>query len=159
MINIRTSVFETNSSSTHSVTIASSGSLKSNLPCKNGVIKIGGDEFGWGPEEFTDAKTKLSYLITCIFSRAIEDKKINWKKVNKDWWIKVQKAVEDQTGCILEVIVNPKDIFSVGYIDHQSLYVAEKVLNKTVGKIKRFVFNPKSVLVIDNDNDTGWGDY
>ena len=154
MKTIRRSVFETNSSSTHSITIADSGGLKGTLPCNGGVIEVGGGEFGWEHEEYTDALTKLQYLVTRIFEKHVgKDGSVEWNDVNKDWWVKLSRAVEYHTGCILELKIHEKGWYPIGYIDHQSIGVADEVLNATVGKIKRFIFNPRSVIEISNDND------
>jgi hypothetical protein len=64
---IRKGVFETNSSSTHSITIADSGKLQNTLPITDGKIFVTCEEFGWEQEVHTDAYTKLSYLKTNIF--------------------------------------------------------------------------------------------
>ena len=160
MLTIRRAVFETNSSSTHSIIVADSGGLRGSLHCEDGIVEVEGKEFGWGPEIYTDAETKLSYLITRIFHKCVDnDGNINWKNVNKDWWIKVSKAVEDHTGCLLKVKTYTNEWHPIGYIDHQSIDVADDILNATVGKIKRFIFNPKSELLICNDNDPYWEDY
>ena len=64
---IRRSVFETNSSSMHSLTVTPNGKM-SNLVVdeyENKVITEFG-EFGWGYDSYCDATTKLSYLMTMI---------------------------------------------------------------------------------------------
>ena len=153
--NKRRNVFETNSSSSHSITIADSGVLKNHLVCVDNKIVSTGGEFGWGVEEFTDAKTKIDYLVTELFCNHVDKKGIHWKKLNdlkRHRYTKLCKAVKDFTGCDLEIKVNNDEYFPIGYIDHQSRGVANEILDATVGKIKRFIFNPKSVLLIAHDN-------
>jgi len=159
LYNKRTFMFETNSSSCHSITVADHGALKNSLEIsKNNTIISRGGEFGWEPEEFNDAQTKLDYLVTFIFYNYIgKEKKLQideFTDKNLHYYEKLCKAIEDFTGCILEVLPSEDEdeFFPIGYIDHQSYGVAKEILSKTVGYIKRFIFNPKSILYIDNDN-------
>lgn len=160
MINVRKSVFETNSSSTHSITVADNGSLKNNLKCYDGFIQMQCGEFGWEYRVFDDAYTKLSYLITFIFSGFVkkDTDEIDWRKFNKPdnkhkhYWHKLIEAVRDFTDCEPAVVPVEEDWWPYGYIDHQSMNVAEEILKGSKGRIKRFIFNPHSKLIIDNDN-------
>lgn len=61
---LRHGVFETNSSSSHSVSISNVGSLTSVKPNRDGIINISLGEYGWGVEEHFDFETKASYLFT-----------------------------------------------------------------------------------------------
>jgi hypothetical protein len=154
----RKGVFETNSSSTHSITVADEGKLQNTLPNKEGKIIIFCSEFGWEYNIHTSAYMKLSYLITNIFMAYKYDRKnpvVNIKLLpdrEKEWFYKVTRAVEEFTGTKLEVVPLKDDWYPFGYIDHQSANTADDVLNGTIGKIKRFIFNPLSKLIIDNDN-------
>ena len=59
---IRRSVYETNSSSTHAICIAKDGyELKDHIDFHTG-------EYGWECEEYGDLDNKASYLITAILS-------------------------------------------------------------------------------------------
>lgn len=61
---IRKSVFETNSSSTHAICITKK---KDNYKIPKHIdFEFG--EFGWMYEEYSDTHNKASYLITAIFS-------------------------------------------------------------------------------------------
>src|SRR5579885_45905 len=63
MKNIRNKVFETNSSSSHSISIynATKGLYDTITPDSNGVITLTGGEFGWEWEKYNDAITKANY--------------------------------------------------------------------------------------------------
>lgn len=62
MNNIRKSIFETNSSSSHSITIANnSGILETITPDSNGNIFLKGRPFGWKWEKYNDPSTKAIY--------------------------------------------------------------------------------------------------
>ena len=155
----RKGVFETNSSSMHSVTVADNGGLKNNLACdEEGMIYVEGGEFGWEEAEYTDVYTKLSYLITFIFERYVDlrTREVTWRRFNPSkeryYWKKLQRVVENFTGCLLDIKMKEKNTFPMGYIDDQSREVAEALLDGTDGRLKRFIFNPKSVLKTDHDN-------
>lgn len=64
---VRRNVFETNSSSMHSLSIAKRGVTEYLHvdECTNKVVTEFG-EFGWGYDEYNDPETKLSYLVTMI---------------------------------------------------------------------------------------------
>lgn len=156
MKQIRQNTFETNSSSSHSITISNKGHFDANaLPVvdyykgtKDCVVLTGG-EFGWGYEYYDDALTKANYLAT--FVKTVE-------LYNHD----MSKYREMLVECIKEVSGCKSVVFDLGspnkwgsidgaYIDHQS---EETGLDAFVSAdaLKHFIFNRKSVLVIDNDN-------
>ncbi len=68
---IRQGAFETNSSSTHSICIATE--TQYNIPTS---IEFNFGDFGWEVNKLTSRKAKASYLYTCItYSETIEP---NW---------------------------------------------------------------------------------
>jgi len=135
----RIGVFETNSSSCHSLVIHSGGELNQRLPMTAGVCTIYPGEFGWGPERFTDAPTKASYLY--VYAQDKPDK-----------LEMLRRAIQNQMNAQDVVFVRTEsDEWPVGYIDHQSADRAEKAF-ELEDSLKRFIFDPKSELIIDNDN-------
>jgi len=179
----RIGVFETNSSSSHSISlnITDINDLKCSLPVDNidgeKVVTMECVEFGWGPEQFNDAYTKLSYLLTYIFTfdKFIDEN--NEKKLMKqlknmnptkylDFLVKKQyisykqyeyfklleEIISDVCDAKLIVKMNKYGCFHFGYIDHQSTDIAQKFLKRSKNEIMNFIFNPQSVLIIDNDN-------
>ena len=159
MKTIRKSVFETNSSSTHSISVADNGPLKNGLECVDGYVQIELGLFDWEVKEYNDTYTKLSYLMTFIFQDFPDYKKddIDWRKFNrpgnsrKSYWNKLQDVVREFTGCQIVIALNDS-FHPFGYIDHQSYEVAGEILRGSKSRIKRFLFNPRSVLRTDNDN-------
>lgn len=172
---IRSNVFETNSSSCHSISIQKcEATLYSRLyPNEDGLIELIGGEFGWGYDKYTDALTKANYVAVAIalleksandFNTADEERKkvFNYYSLPefgaKNYLAAkmiFEKVIRNQTGA--EVIYN----FSVddwqhpnhSYIDHQSFEDAkdgEWLLNEE--EVFNFIFSPESELVIDNDN-------
>lgn len=131
MIKIRRSVFETNSSSMHSLSVIGSDRM-TQLESKDGIVVVGEDEFGWGYEELSTPVEKLSYLVTQYSG---DDNMIDL----------IKEAVKDYTGLTLAVYEND------GYIDHQSQgMISEYITDKQ--SIIDLVFNDKNVIIIDNDN-------
>jgi hypothetical protein len=71
---IRHGVFETNSSSSHSLSLSEKFDkndttlidLDFDIDPTDTYIQVKYGEFGWGVDEFNDSKTKLSYIVTFI---------------------------------------------------------------------------------------------
>jgi hypothetical protein len=62
---IRHGVFETNSSSSHSISISHDVRKYQTLfPDEDGAYIFDGGEFGWGYDSYTDADTKANYVAT-----------------------------------------------------------------------------------------------
>lgn len=135
MRNIRTGVFETNSSSTHSISISENtdGILDTIVPTDDGVIILSGGEYGWSWEKFNDPLSKANYCA-----------------------LDLQKDPASLT-MLVDVIMQhtgaKKIVLSLdGYIDHQSSGTSESaVVNSEV--LKNFIFNSQSWLFTGNDND------
>lgn len=145
-INIRKGIFETNSSSCHSITIADSVELLESLYVdQNGSITLEGGQFGWQWEKYNDALTKANYA--AVF--AVEIKK------NTDLLVEVLK---EHTGA-KEIVFNFSSEYGDdrkgkpwAYIDHDSAHVAsDAFVDKE--SLKNWIFNPKSWLFLGNDNN------
>lgn len=150
---IRQSVFETNSSSTHSISIAEADpSVLMDVwtPDEEGNITLNGGEFGWDPCSYGDVDSKASYM--AIYA-------LDWSGENKEKHLQVLLDVlKEQTGCKDAVFnftsdFDSKDGKHWSYIDHQSVeghnydYVFEDP-----ELLRQFIFNPNSILYTDNDN-------
>lgn len=137
MINIRSKVFETNSSSTHSIAIAddTDGILDTLIPDDNGVIVLSGGEFGWSWDKFNDAYTKANY---CAVDAAKDPAKIRM----------LIDAIIQHTGA-KKVSIN---IDSNSDIDHQSVGTSAPTF-ADLDVLINFIFNPKSWLFTGNDNE------
>lgn len=161
MKNIRNNVFETNSSSTHSISIAPTvAGLYDTLPVdSNGKIRLVGGEFGWEWAKFNDPYTKANYA--AVFAHEGTPQMV-------DMLVNVIKehtgAKEVEFGFTTELrssldAAKPGEDNSVklpwAYIDHQSGYReggdAMKAFD-TPKTLKDFIFNPDSWLFTGNDN-------
>lgn len=142
MKQIRNGVFETNSSSSHSVNISSTGDIDVSLiPNRAGVLIIDSvTNFGWEQETYTDASTKAMYsYLQAQYSN--DQNKIDM----------VHQVIKDQTGAIEVVFLGDTKLHA--YIDHQSAYYEsgfEPLESKE--SLRNFIFNTNSVLETDNDN-------
>ena len=115
MRNIRMCVFETNSSSVHSLVISNKDREQSKLKLnKEGKIEIDFGSFGKEHREYTSQYDKLSYLITCLYYIAgydIENIYNQWEFDN------IEKVVCSYTGATGIEILGKVEPF----IDHQSI--------------------------------------
>lgn len=140
----RAGVFETNSSSTHSIHIAEGEFDCSTLFVDdNGLCCIYPSEFGWEKEEYNDAPTKASYCLTFAWSHNNPDEHL---ELLRDVIIKATKAKR------VEFVESDSSYFPKGYIDHQSDGVCAPAF-ATKKSLRAFIFNPASELWTDNDND------
>ena len=139
---IRNQVFETNSSSCHSVSVQYGDVFDGLTPDANNEIVIYPGEFGWGyydrPEEINDPLTKIAYCWqdTCEGSKQRE---------------MLEKVVLEHTGASKLRMQSTFDDGSEGYIDHQSAGTSHKLFADE-WTLKNFLFSPNSVLTLDHDN-------
>lgn len=140
MKNIRRAVFETNSSSTHSISISNSseGILETLGVDANGHIVLGTGEYGWEWESFNSASDKADYCAIMVKSLLLEEE----EKM-------LTEVIKEHTGA-------KEVIFDVcGYIDHQSLERDTlKDAFKSKESLKNFIFNKNSYLFTGNDNSS-----
>lgn len=131
---IRKKVFETNSSSSHSISISEDDSnflLDHIIPDDNGIVELTGGKFGWGWEKYIDAETKANYFA--------QDNSNDREALQI-----LADVIIEQTGA-KKVLINVS-----GYIDHQSVGTARGLSKE---EIRNFIFNKKSILYIGNDNE------
>lgn len=140
---IRHGVFETNSSSTHSISLANTEKkfCTDSLPIdKDGSISIYPGEFGWEQKRYYDAYTKASYALTYAF--ATSSKEI----------VMLQEVIQEHTGVKdVKLCTSESGYYAFGNIDHQSIEVCEEAF-KSKEALRSFIFNPQSILITDNDN-------
>jgi len=138
---IRKSIFETNSSSTHSISVADLTPEDINRKSygfrKGTTLKIHGGQFGWEIEEYRDWETKASY---CAVDNWCDQKRIAL----------LTEVLKEVTGASdVEYLITTE--LEVSYIDHQSSGVSS-ILFENKETLKKFIFGSNSVLYTDNDN-------
>lgn len=151
----RNNIWETNSSSQHSLVVDKSGLEESNLPInKDGYIVAHYGDFGREKEIYSDQESKLSYLLSqCYYlSRLPEEDKFG----------KIDDAVSDYYyESIVEAVLNydnrAKGIEIIGpepEIDHQSIpYGGDMNLVNYWDEedVQQFIFNKYISLKTDSD--------
>ena len=167
----RRGVFETNSSSTHSIHIDESAELLDTLPLNEGffykhedrwvdegALVLEGGEFGWEIYDHYDALTKANYM--AVYAKDWSRDVLYEGQTLQEILVEV---LTEQTGC-KEVIFKfdgsvsswnkePNEDREWAYIDHQSVedmdwhYIFE---DKEL--LRMFLFNPSSYVHTDNDN-------
>ena len=133
---IRKGVFETNSSSVHSISMVMREDDCSDdyQTCRESVVTLGSGEYGWGIDSLTYWMDKADYVAV---AGGYDEELI--------------EVLEDE---FPDVTFN---IDVTGYIDHQShdtVYEAVNYgsYNSPIDAIRDIVFNPQIVIIIDNDN-------
>lgn len=132
---VRKGVFETNSSSSHSISIADDTKqfvMDTIYPDQFGVVNIHGDEFGWEWFKHNDAQTKAGYAAQ------------QFAYIQSSLDI-LAEVIKEQTGAD-----DVKFYLEHGYIDHESY----GIVPSDKESLKNFIFNKNSWLFGGNDNST-----
>lgn len=140
---IRIGIFETNSSSTHSLTIGNNRGYYNNdlLLEHDGNIVIFPGEFGWETASYNDVETKASYCLTYA------------KQIGGEELVEMLgRVMSETTGKAVVFKESGGDYHPWGYIDHQSEDVAGPAFASDE-ILRRFVFGHDSVLTTGNDNE------
>lgn len=160
-IKIRKGVFETNSSSMHSICFDGN----SNFAQYNKPICGRFDEFGWGYDILSTAEEKLSYVLTYLVSNYNITKNLSYKNswnnyvnyeelLKNKYFIWLNEIVKDYTGFDIHLTHGIED--EAGYIDHQSMDTISdhwsENEDKFKTKMKELIFNQAYEIIIDHDN-------
>lgn len=145
MIQIRNNMFETNSSSTHSLCISKEEFDRTLIP-KYLNIRAN-EEFGWSQETYCDPESKANYLFQVLYDcdcqAEIEalTEKINNIAQKYNVRISFPKPEADKFG-----------MYTDGYVDHAGdavPFVQELIDDED--KLCRFLFNPNSCIYTGSD--------
>lgn len=137
-VQIRRGVFETNSSSIHSICIAQDATKNEYLE----TLRIQKGEFGWEFDTHDTPESRASYLYTAMdyyFHTDAERERF-------------RRYITGALGTVgVKVIFEEDPGFS--YIDHgsETKEFFERVLNDPE-QLLNFIFNPQSVIYTGNDN-------
>lgn len=162
MIQIRKGLFETNSSSSHSLVVSkNSRGYNYNLPVnERGRLTIRFGEYGLGPEVLYTPYEKLCYWMTEYASefwndwnpeyegKSFTDKLqiFEGKREIKEAIKTIKKLCKDVKKVDFESPDESDSYYSFGYIDHDS----EGLIRGA--DLKETVFNDSCIIIIDNDN-------
>lgn len=162
---VRKSVFETNSSSVHTITISTSNAYLNVIAnLKDNVIGFCSGQFGWEHEEYDDTKTKASYLWTGVVTSNLYDKD-QIEKIKDN--IRSVLGAHDLSAWFedykVETCSNGKqytDFKNYSYIDHSSClddWLDAMFPNHgddiNGDYLLWYLFNPESFIHTSNDND------
>lgn len=162
MILIRTGVFETNSSSAHSLAYGTEYILRGSRwyqpteehDFSNPMYRLDKvpdqyrgytfyewlGEFGWGYDVLTTPQEKFSYLLTQMADTSEE--------LHESTDYKTIKEMVEDIGCEI-VRCNDQD----GYVDHESHGIVNPSLFKSKKDLITYLFNNNIIVYIENDND------
>ena len=152
-IRIREGVFETNSSSSHDLTISRDGELNltfSKETLRNGVFNASTGDYGWEWHRYYLPEGKINYLVTGLFARENidEDQDMEELKESNPNFAMLCDVVEKQTGVKLTVRA-----YEDSHIDHESSYEWQGAFENEE-TLRNFLFSPNSFVQTGNDNDT-----
>lgn len=160
---IRHNVFETNSSSTHSISVVAGAKVYDTIyPNEDGCINLVPEDFGWDWAAYHWVHDKLLYLL--IYAR-------DWSGANSQQFTdQIWEVVCEHTGAtsiVIQPIPSPYgNSDDIGYIDHQAVEDNDlhwMFMDENSNQIlKDFIFNPNSILRTGNDNSYcpyNWEDF
>ena len=165
MLKIRKNVFETNSSSTHSIVISKKDRGYSfDFPVdEEGKLIIPFGKFGWTSAILRDPIDKLSYYITDNGpGYQDEEDEGPWEKRLEEFkeselYKEVIDLIHSNCPYVKEIEFEPADreFYPFGYVDHGSCGTS-----KSQGlSLYTLVFNNSVIILIDNDNGPAFDAY
>ena len=169
---LRNSVFETNSSSCHSLALTKGENGERSLSKlytdyqldKNGNLYFNLGEYGWGFDVLSDFQSKLDYVMTYAIIKGSHYDFLDLMKALHDvtqfnqlyfgeqlvgYWNEEENKFTF-SGCYSDVDDLERDIGDA-YIDHDSLDLLNGIIADDI-KLKNLLFVKESEIVIDNDN-------
>ena len=165
MLRIRENIFETNSSSAHSIVLRqkyNGNSVEKNLKVFNEIVSKNNNTYVLDKEgqyscNFRYIHTwreKLKYAILFYHIHHDENERIINIDENDEYVLSKLKEVSN-----IESIsyVDKKEFYEESYIDHASVMELDHFLNYKKVDLVDFIFNDKYALITDNDNDSIFG--
>lgn len=147
----RPGVFETNSSSSHSITLASDDAvLDDTLPVDaEGVCYVFTGEFARDYGKFTDARTKASFCLTYLKVKGDE----GYKGPDEDLLEMLKQTIlthvpTAKTVRFAKDVVPINGMWNSCYIDDRSETICEPMF-KDDATLARFIFSKDSILITD----------
>lgn len=142
MFQIRRGVFETNSSSTHSICITKNTFLDRSA----GYVEFEFGEFGWETRKLRSVDQKASYLYTAA---------VSFDQYGKTNYIEKIKRILDKNDIGYEFFKRDESYtFGNGYVDHSGdLNIFLEDVCNDEGKLLRYLFSSESFILTGNDNN------
>ena len=160
---IRSNIWETNSSSSHSVAVHGERSLTDYYDKKGPeVLEVHLGEYGWSGDTCDTFLSKLEYALSMVlhteypdfshYDDFIVDQKV---LEDLDGYRMIMDAIRKHFNCESILICRNNGYYPYGYIDHQSYedYSSlQDFLDDWNVDIERFLFDNGVYVLIDNDN-------
>lgn len=159
---LRYGMWETNSSSCHTVSVRGKGSPY--YLHFDGIIETTIDEYGWSGDPCDEFNSKLSYALCMVLTTEYpdfhywdENFTIDYDVLEKLDGYKAILAAINKHGKCEKIIINKNGYYyPYGCIDHQS-YEGYKSLQDFLDDwnvdIERFLFDDNVIVLIRNDNE------
>lgn len=153
-LTIRKGMFETNSSSMHSIIITKNNDSydEKELMCYcKGVLRFFEDdlEFSRSPFQFLNTwRGKVAYAIAS-YCQGYEKDSEEAKKFISELEAIIKKHVKDFDH--IEFPDQEDTWYPFGYVDHQSENLLQKFLSEENVTLEGFIFTPKYIVIIDGD--------
>lgn len=171
---VRRGVYETNSSSSHSVTVRGewdeysqdyTNEMHCDVDAETNNIILNPDGYGWGYDVLVTTEQKLCYLVAQIYESACRDHdwNVTWG-LFKDYpeFKELDDFIKTHTKYDGIVLWNEREnrpymddevISDDIYVDHQSYYRSvESFLKDWRIDLERYLFDYNVQVIIDNDN-------
>ena len=167
---VRRNVFETNSSSMHSLSITNGTLQESYLYVDEHDNKVHTEfgEYDWEIEQYSTQSEKLSYLVTMLISTEGRGLQTVEEFFETEGFKKINNVIREYCNCdgiVIDSKLEPDSwtyngkteyyLSHDGYIDHQSCEDYEnidKFLEYYNTDIINFIFNDGVIVCTDNDN-------
>lgn len=149
-LQLRSKVFETNSSSSHSLTLSAELLTEQPLPAevlRAGVLKVTGGEYGWEWRRYYLPVSKINYLAAQALQGLGDDVTgdAQTARQTSPAFDLLCEVVESHTGCKVELSSFQSEI------DHDSVDCCDAVL-KDRDALHRLIFDANSYVETGNDN-------
>lgn len=142
MLKKRNKVFETNSSSTHCITVSDRNNGKYDLPITVKPDWYG--EFGWQWETWSSIEEKLAYMIRCLIAYDYT------KETLQD---KIKPIQERLHSLGIDFELPTYDDWQDGYVDHEDWYQEEmEDIYNNDNDLLNFLLSENSYIEGGNDN-------
>lgn len=143
MLKKRNKVFETNSSSTHCITVSDRNNGKYDLPITVKPDWYG--EFGWQWETWSSIEEKLAYMIRCLIAYDYTEETLQDKI----------KPIQERLHSLgIDFELPTYNEWLNGYVDHEDWYQEEiEEIYKDDDTLLTFLLSDSSYIEGGNDNE------
>ena len=165
MLRIRENIFETNSSSAHSIVLRqkyNENSVEKNLKMFNEIVSKNNNtyvldkegQYGWNFRYIHTWREKLKYAIIFYHIHHDNNEKIINIDENDEYVLSKLKEVSN-----IESIsyVDKKEFYKESYIDHASVMELDLFIKFKEVSLIDFIFDDRYALITDNDNNSVFG--